>query len=154
MGMFDDLVISHRGNLTGPHSAPYGENRILSILAVLSAGYHVEVDIWEDDGFWLGHDSPEVKLDYLDLNLLTNPYIWWHCKNIKALQMLLQNSDTTCFFHSQDDCTLTSNGYIWTFPGKYPIGPRSISVSPEKGFNGDWRNGAGVCTDYPSLYKC
>ena len=43
--------------------------------------------------------------------------IWFHAKNIEAFYELLK-LNIVCFWHQNDDVTLTSNGYIWTYPGK------------------------------------
>ena len=58
----------------------------------------------------------------------------------------------------EDDFTLTSNNYIWTYPGR-PYTPNSIIVMPEETMPVekicDMRAVYcyGVCTDYPSELK-
>ena len=60
------------------------------------------------------------------------------------------------FWHQEDDFTLTSKNYIWTYPGK-PYTPKSIIVMPEDNlklfdFNQIKEYDVyGVCTDYPNL---
>ena len=75
--------------------------------------------------------------------------MWCHAKNLEALIYLKNNNIQNYFFHQQDDFTLTSSGYIWTYPGK-SVSNNSIIVDTDK----DWRekqyNCAGVCVDYIS----
>ena len=47
--------------------------------------------------------------------------------------------------------TLTSLGYIWSFPGKQPI-KDSIAVMPEI-HNDDTSKAIGVCSDFIENYK-
>ena len=69
---------------------------------------------------------------------------------IEALKAML-NRGAHCFWHQEDDVTLTSNGYIWTYPGKQ-LTTKSICVLPEL----KKQNHSacyGICTDYPMIYK-
>jgi hypothetical protein len=140
------IIIAHRGNLNGP--IPERENKPDYILEAIDAGFDVEVDVWyTDDGLFLGHDGPEVKIDH---QFLQNPKLWCHAKNVRALQYMLDIGDIICFFHDTDEVTLTSNGYIWTYPGK-ALHPRSICIHPE--FNKANLTGcSGACTDYAEEY--
>jgi hypothetical protein len=141
-------LISHRGNLTG--RIPDRENTKLYIIEALSEGYDVEVDIWcVGSKLYLGHDNIQEEID---IGFLMNSRLWVHCKCIKALEVCLDNN-VHCFFHDQDDCVLTSEGYIWVYPGK-KLGKnrnKSIAVLPE------YRDGEydcyGVCSDYIKNYK-
>ena len=135
------LYISHRGNLDGINKDQ--ENKPSYILNALDKNFDVEVDVWFiDDHFYLGHDKPLdiVKIDFIKMNRL-----WLHAKNVEAFYELLK-IDVNCFWHQNDDVTLTSNGYIWTYPGK-KLTKNSICVLPEinkiKLFNC-----AGICSDY------
>lgn len=144
------LVISHRANINGPNSALYGENNPDSIKHALSLGYHVEVDVsYCNNRFYLGHSN----LDYpIDLDFLKTKNLWIHCKNIEALHLLLQQ-DVICFFHDKDECTLTSNNYIWTYPSKYiPLTDKSIAVMPERVSGWNTIICFAVCTDFPKKY--
>lgn len=108
------IYISHRGNLTGPSKT---ENYPIHISAALVMGYHVEIDVWfVNDKFYLGHDEPNFKTE-VDLKYLKNKKLWCHAKNIEALSMMLRNK-VHCFWHQEDDATITSKSYIWTYPGK------------------------------------
>ena len=58
------------------------------------------------------------------------------------------------FWHQKDDVTLTSNNYLWTYPGK-KITNKSIVVLPEqvKYSEEELHNCYGVCSDYIKTYK-
>jgi hypothetical protein len=138
------ILISHRGNINGKSSK---ENHPDHIKTALNAGYDVEVDVWYTFGKWsLGHDEPQY---IIDKKLLQNPKIWCHAKNISTFYNLL-NLKTICFFHNKDDATLTSNGYIWTYPGKI-LTNKSICVLPD--WDANVKNCAGICSDRISRYK-
>ena len=57
-----------------------------------------------------------------------------------------------CFFHQSDDVTLTSRGFIWTFPKKKLV-EGSYCVMPEYGYEGDIDKCAGICSDFIEAYK-
>jgi hypothetical protein len=134
--------IAHRGNLEGPNQR--FENEPSYIIEALNEGFDVEVDVWLlKDKLYLGHDIPEYLVG---LNFLKNDKFWCHCKNIEALQFLMKNN-VRCFFHDTDDATLTSDGYIWTYPGKH-LTENSICVMPERANWNVPKNIAGVCSDY------
>ena len=94
----------------------------------------------------LGHDEPLYEVDKA---FLQQPGLWIHCKNheaMPAMSLLTVNY----FWHQEDDITLTSWGYMWTYPGK-PLFARSIAVMPE--WNMDLDAAArltclGICSDY------
>ena len=140
------ILISHRGNLDGPNTEK--ENEPFYITNALNNGYDVEVDVWyHNEKYILGHDKPQYETN---INFLKNKNLWCHCKNINALFKLLEN-DIHCFFHNNDDVTLTSKNYMWTYSGK-KLTSRSISVLPEKN-NDDVRGAYGICSDFISRYK-
>lgn len=135
------VIISHRGNLKGP--VPDLENNPQHIKSIISY-YDCEVDVWRVDGNWfLGHDKPQYPID---VGFLNHTGLWCHAKNLDALHHLV-NLKITCFYHNIDDYTLTSNNYIWTYPGK-PVTSQSIIVD----VTNDWKmknyNCYGVCVDY------
>ena len=141
------ILISHRGNITGPN--PERENSIEYITEALDKGYSVEIDIWLVDGnIYLGHDEPEYETT---LDFLKNERLWCHCKNIDALWFLLKN-DIHCFFHQEDDVTLTSKGYMWVYPGKKLVRD-SVCVMPELGYVGNLKTCYGICSDYIGDYN-
>lgn len=142
------LIIAHRGNLNGPQ--PEFENKPDYIAEALHRGFNVEVDVWcVDDKLFLGHDAPDTEID---IKLLENSRIWCHAKNIQALNVMLKNDHIECFFHQNDDVTLTTSQYIWTYPGK-EICDLSICVLPEIGGLPMDQNFRGVCTDYSISIK-
>ena len=55
------------------------------------------------------------------------------------------------FWHQKDDVTLTSQGYIWAYPGKQPL-KNSIAVLPEINKD-DISKCSGICSDYIKDYK-
>ena len=147
-------LISHRGNVDGKY--PQYENLPEYVDKALNLGYDVEVDLWIDnDGFYLGHDEPTYPID---LKWLTDRYLslWIHCKNLRTVEGLrdLQNNtltDLNYFFHNTDDCTITSRGHIWVYPGKQPV-TNSIAVLPEW-HDDDISKAYGICSDYIKKYK-
>lgn len=119
-------IISHRGNLNGE---PESENSLSSIMRALENGFDVEVDIWKigDDDLWLGHDNPQYFI--IDKSILNDTRLWIHAKNLEALQYLCEHfPESNFFWHQEDDFTLTSTNYIWTYPEK-DVGKRSIIVA-------------------------
>ncbi len=111
------IKIAHRGNINGPK--PEIENNPDYLYDAINAGFDVEVDIWSVDGvLYLGHDKPQYKVDdSFVISIL--PYAWFHCKNIEVLDRFISIKPIIRFFwHQDDDYTLTSNGFIWTYPGK------------------------------------
>ncbi len=145
-------IISHRGNLLGPNTCK--ENSLESITQAIEKGFDVEIDIRFIDGhFYLGHDAPTYKITLSELESIKNK-LWIHCKNFYALDEMY-GSDFNYFFHHGDDHTLTSKGYIWTYPGKEQ-GKNNILVCPEYKMSieevlklDSW----GICSDYALLIR-
>jgi len=150
------LIIAHRGNIGG--ADPAVENHPKQVDRCIS-GYtwNVEVDVWRDNGgrWWLGHDEPQYEVDIGWLYTRSN-FLWIHCKNDDALCFLQNNpmsSEFNYFWHESDDFTITSNGYVWAYPGKNVRKPcRAIAVMPELTSNLSLSNFRGVCTDDPGRY--
>ncbi len=146
------ILISHRGNISGPLEA--FENSPQYVLKAIDLGYDVEIDVWNlGDKWYLGHDSPQYLVD---LEFLENPKLWCHAKNIDALSRMISNKNIRCFWHQEDDVTLTSDNYLWTYPGKIQ-GTKSICVMPEK-FNIKISDKiistcAGICSDFIEEFK-
>ena len=64
------------------------ENDPEYILKALSLGYDCEVDIWlVEKELYLGHDEPTYKTN-MDFLLQHEKYLWVHCKNFEALELL------------------------------------------------------------------
>ena len=139
-------LISHRGNIHGKE--PLQENHPWHIKKALNKGYDVEIDVWFDNGWWLGHDNPQHKIS---IDYLNDSRFWIHCKNLKALAYL-QNTRLNYFWHDTDQYTLTSNGWIWSYPGSPIIaGTQSIAVLPEI-YNTDTNLFTGICSDVIDNY--
>jgi hypothetical protein len=137
------LYISHRGNLTGRNSDK--ENHPDYVDNAISCGYDVEIDVWDVSGkLMLGHDAPQYKID-IGFLLDRGDNLWCHAKNIEALsRMIMYSEDINCFWHQEDDVTLTSKGYLWTYPGK-ELTRNSICVNPS--LNNIPNLCAGICDD-------
>ncbi len=147
-------LIAHRGNIDGPN--PLEENKPQYIENALSKGFHVEIDIrfdQYDKKLYLGHDEPQYMIDWFWLAKYKD-FLWIHCKNIEALYEFSHGtSGFNYFWHQDDDFTLTSRNYIWTYPGK-PYTPKSVIVMPENSIGRDKfdslrvYNCFGICSDY------
>lgn len=149
------ILISHRGNVSG--SIPEKENHPLYIQEALDRGFNVEVDIrYIDDEFWLGHDGPQYKIHF-DWIWTRRSKLWVHCKDISSIVFFnvantySPDNSVNYFWHDTDTVTLTSQGYLWAFPGNQPI-VGSIAVMPELG-NDDISSAMGVCSDYILNFK-
>jgi hypothetical protein len=65
--------------------------------------------------------------------------------------------DFNFFWHENDKYTLTSKGYIWTYPGQL-FENNSVIVMPESNPNIDFNvlkmyNCFGICSDYVESIK-
>jgi len=151
--------ISHRGNQHG--SDPKKENKPAYIDAALNYNFDVEVDVWYlNDKWWLGHDEAQYKTTFRWL-FQRHSKLWVHCKNLESLHKLTRrdkkniwNGFLNYFWHQKDDFTLTSKGFIWTFPRR-KLTNNSVCVCPEK-FTGpkkDLKNCYGVCSDTPDYWR-
>ena len=142
------IFISHRGNINGINSS---ENNPDYIRDTIGKGFDVEADIWFKNGqLFLGHDYPQHPID---INFLKNDKIWCHAKNLQALEAMLDKG-VHCFWHQKDDFTLTSRGYIWTYPNKEVV-KNSIIVCKdlEETLQYSSINIAGICSDFIGAIK-
>jgi hypothetical protein len=140
------IYISHRGNISGPNEK--FENKVDYVQNALNKGYEVEVDVrFENDKYFLGHDYNQFEVDE---NFLLNKKIWCHAKTKDALSAL-EKIKAHYFWHQEDDYTITSKGFIWTYPGKNLL-TSSICVLPEI-TNYKEINCLGICSDYIERYK-
>ena len=143
-------IIAHRGLVNGPDSNL--ENLPGRILLSLQAGYDCEIDVRYINGKWLlGHDNPDYEVPF---EFLEQSGLWIHAKNLEALYQL-SKTNLVYFWHQEDDFTLTSNEFIWTYPGRI-LTDNSIMVLPE------WNNPNlenldyncyAICTDYADKLK-
>ena len=150
-------IIAHRANFDGPNIE--NENSIYSIKKCIELDYDIEIDVRFKKGeLYLGHDEPKqiIETKYL---LEIKDKTWIHCKNLEAISFFNKiNEKFNYFWHENDSYTLTSEGYIWAYPGK-KLSPGCICVMPE---NTAYKNNfnlfkkikiSGICTDYPKIYQ-
>ena len=133
-------LIAHRGNLNGKN--PFYENSPKYCQEAIDKGFDVEIDIWYTDTWWTGHHRPSYRVD---TDFLKMKEVWCHAKNIEALKRLL-DLGAHCFFHQNDPVTLTSKGFMWTYP-THPLTENSICVLPELQ-KIDTKGCAGICSDF------
>lgn len=135
--------IAHRGNYAG--ARPDRENTIDYFHEALAMGFYVEIDVQTTpDGLYFGHDEPQEPLDY---KLVMHPRSICHAKDLNALIRLI-NLGAHCFWHEEDTVTLTSEGYIWCYPGVHPRHESAIWLDLQnkplpKDTSGIW----GICSD-------
>ena len=140
------IKIAHRGNINGPNPAKENNPEYLQI--ALDAGYDCEIDVWDiDNNIFLGHDNPThlVTKQFID-----NEKFWCHAKNLDALHYMLFYG-IHCFWHEEDERTLTSKGKIWTYPDRAVTNKSIICLQgPDDKAPADC---LGICTDYVINYK-
>lgn len=146
-------LIAHRGLTQGPNKLL--ENHPEQLLNSIKNGYDCEIDLWViNSELWLGHDEPQylINENFLKDNSLN---FWIHAKNLAALRWLATTTFYKYFWHQNDDFILTSNNFIWTYPGK-ELTSISIDVMPEwndpefKNLN---KHCYGICSDYVDTIK-
>jgi hypothetical protein len=146
MGFNKLNLIAHRGLIKGPSKTL--ENQPHNLRATLEQGYDCEIDLWVfDDRLYLGHDGPQFNVTQ---TFIENPKFWIHAKNLEAFYWLT-DTQLTYFWHENDKFTLTSNGYIWSYP-EQDLTNKSIRLMPEwadPGLTTVKENVCyGVCSDY------
>lgn len=139
--------IAHRGNTDGPN--PDLENSPYYLMDAIDLGFDVEVDVWVVDGvISFGHNGPSYSHIPESFLLEIGSYAWYHCKNLEALEFFTETfPHLNYFYHDKDDYTLTSQGYIWTYPEKF-FGKRSVVVNLEQEYSYVGHELYGVCGDY------
>lgn len=145
-------LIAHRGLYKGPDKIL--ENSPAQITRALQEGYDAEIDVRFINGEWyLGHDEATYPIAY---SFLEQPGLWIHAKNLEALYILGADAKLNFFWHQGDDFTLTSQGYIWTYPEK-SLTPNSIMLMPEWN-DPEFKNVSAtdcyaICSDYVETLK-
>jgi hypothetical protein len=136
------ILIAHRGLFNGYDEAR--ENLPEQIEQALAEGFNAEIDVRLIDGkWWLGHDEATYEVDD---NFLSKEGLWIHCKNLDALSRMtlmshlgvefsdpllsIRLANANYFWHQNDDYTLTSRGFVWTYPGG-KLNYSSIRNQPE-----------------------
>lgn len=161
-------LIAHRGCINGPNS---DENKPELVIHTLNCSYDAEIDLWKiDDKLYLGHDAPTYEIPPI---FLRSQGLWIHAKNLPALEYLYKLDEIpgythiNYFWHDTDDFTITSQGYLWSFPNKavngmiinQPEFKRDLSnVSREDLVNwlGEFAQGKtykGICSKYVGQYQ-
>ena len=146
------LLISHRGNTDGPNVDL--ENNPDFIEEKVLPNYNCEVDLRFNEGedsLYLGHDFYQYKIDFAWLER-NHKKLWIHCKDFEALNILSKNKKKFNFFwHENDSFTLTSLGYIWTYPNSNFYEGKSINVNiGQELAHGKYY---GICSDYVNDLK-
>lgn len=143
------LLISHRGNTNGANTDR--ENTTIAVNEAINKGYDCEIDLWAvENDIFLGHDFPQYKIEYSFLEDFKNN-LWIHCKNFESL-VYMQNfgNNFNYFWHEIDKFTITSKGYIWTFPGNRYY-KNSVIVNLDENLILD-TDCYGICSDFVSHY--
>jgi hypothetical protein len=141
------IYISHRGNLFG-REIEY-ENSPTHILKALAMGFDVEIDVWYQVGQWfLGHDKPQY---HIPKEFLVNDRLWCHAKKKEALVEMIKGNKIHCFWHENDERTITSKGYVWTHKNSELI-EGAICVLPNKLTEPACPIG-GICSDEIFTFK-
>ena len=148
------MLISHRGNLTGPD--PSRENSPQYIMEAIKKDYMVEVDLRSyQDKLYLGHDEPQYQIDMVFL-VENRSFLWVHCKDSESMHTMLKYTNMNCFWHYADDYTMTSMGYVWAYPGKRSVGNLCVMVMPELHWSLEEISKFdtfGICSDYVEQIK-
>jgi len=144
------LYICHRANIDKKDINT--ENRPQKINYCIGLGYDVEIDVrYINSEWWLGHDVPQYKVSFGWINKLSRK-LWIHCKNYQCLFKCDKNWNY--FWHDQDDYTITSNGFIWSYPGS-ELNHRCIAVMPENVYYSinNLSVAHGICSDNIEYYQ-
>jgi glycerophosphoryl diester phosphodiesterase len=145
--------IAHRGNINGINVE--SENTIEYIISAINQGFDVEIDVrYKSNVFYLGHDESKNVINLSFLRQHSN-FLWCHAKDIYTLNELLKYRDINCFFHQNDDCTLTSCQQIWTHVNfDKSLTERTILLKFAKDENFTVpENIFGICSDNVKYYK-
>lgn len=143
------VKIAHRGNYQGKN--PERENTVAYIKEALDAGYWVEVDVQCSGGhMFFGHDGRQEIIDY---GIIKHPNVICHAKDLESLSHLLL-FDTHCFWHEEDNVTLTSQKLIWCYPNVHLVDENAIWLDfTGAPFPSGVENIFGICTDDFTNYK-
>lgn len=144
MNNIPKLYISHRGNLIEKNEKQ--ENSLTYIQEALNLGFHCEIDVWKiKEQYYLGHDKPDYIIDF---EFLKTNKLLCHAKNIEALRAMIQFKEIHCFYHNEDDVTLTSQNYIVSYPrSSVLLTDISIAMMPEKVPEWNLSRVGGICSD-------
>lgn len=119
------ILIAHRGLMEGPNKEI--ENHPDQIMSALDSGYDCEIDVWYDDGWHLGHDEPQYKIN-VDFLLKNKESFWVHCKNEEAFAKLNEYFPLLNYFwHDTDTYTFTCKGIPWIYP-RYALACKCVCI--------------------------
>ena len=141
------IKIAHRGNTNGPN--PEKENSPSYILGAIDKGFDCEIDLWKtDEGLFLGHDGPEYEIGETFLFDFSSK-LWIHCKNLEALGLVVNAKNRlNGFWHQEDNYTLTTKGFIWTYPNR-PTMEGCVLVHLSLWKESDIQESiSGICSDF------
>ena len=147
-------LISHRGNLLGPNRSR--ENTPAFIDDAIALGFDVEVDLWIlPDGFFLGHDQPDTKID-LDYINTRSENLFIHIKN-KTIYLPDELTKCNYFVHENEPFVFTSKGNKWYLPSDI-IYNDGINLMPEFNWNladfaSTMTHDSKVCSDFICTIK-
>ena len=143
------IYIAHRGNTNGKFESYENEPNYIDM--AIKRGFDVEIDVWlVNNLLYLGHDMPQYEVDFRWFRDRISK-IWIHCKNVESIVYFKDcGYDFNYFWHENDTLTITTQGYLWVYPGKQPI-KDSIAVMPELN-NESIEHCLGICSDYIEKY--
>ena len=143
------IYIAHRGNTNGKFESYENEPNYIDM--AIKRGFDVEIDVWlVNNLLYLGHDIPQYGVDFRWFRDRISK-IWIHCKNVESIVYFKDcGYDFNYFWHENDTLTITTQGYLWVYPGKQPI-KDSIAVMPELN-NENIEHCLGICSDYIEKY--
>lgn len=136
--------IAHRGNIFGPR--PEYENKIDYMWNAYDVCRGLECDVQSyKDKLYFGHDEPQEEVD---VSLMTMQNVFCHAKDLTAMLMMIDMKNVHCFWHQEDTITLTNRGFVWCYPGHYPVHEKAIwldlhGAELPKDKTGIW----GICGD-------
>jgi len=114
-------------------------------------GLECDVQMYKDK-LYFGHDEPQEEVD---VSLMTMQNVFCHAKDLDAMMAMIDMKDVHCFWHQEDTITLTNKGFVWCYPGHYPVHAKAIwldlaGAELPKDTSGIW----GVCGDkYKYAYE-
>ena len=147
------ILIAHRGNMNGIVRGE--ENKPEYLRKALNAGYDIEVDIrLTKDGWFLGHDGPEQRIEGDFFETFDPAHVWYHAKNAEAFGALRKRPELNYFSIEDEESVLTSKGYRWVHTKTPELPKGSICVLPElRKNNAGMVECAGICSDFVAKYK-
>ena len=150
------ILISHRGNISGPN--PECENEPNYLIEALDKGFGIESDVWflDNNRWYFGHDHPQYPVVMHKFIEKAGTRALFHCKNPAAINEFKRTFPFVDFFwHENDRFALTSHNQIIIHP-KAPLIPGGICMMPEcREDSIGLDQCVGACSDYVGeLWNC